>query len=175
MGNLFRVCALALCVSLACQPAGAYSLLTHEQLIDLTWQSSIVPLLRSRYPKITDEQLEEARSYAYAGCVVQDIGYYPFGDPFVIRSDPLRPNWRLHRSPFPRRQGCEPACFCRWGALSLHGRQHWPFAGDQSRGGRSNFPSLQRNMDRSLLMARTNMPHVRQSSPSTSTRLRTTG
>ena len=83
MGNFFRVCALVLCVLLACRPAGAYSLLTHEQLIDLTWQSSIVPLLRSRYPKITDAQLEEARSYAYAGCVVQDVGYYPFGDPFL--------------------------------------------------------------------------------------------
>jgi hypothetical protein len=83
MGNFFRVCALVLCVLLAWQPAGAYSLLTHEQLIDLTWQSSIVPLLRGRYPKITDAQLEEARSYAYAGCVVQDVGYYPFGDPFL--------------------------------------------------------------------------------------------
>ena len=83
MGNLFRASALILCVLLACQPAGAYSLLTHEQLIDLTWQSSIVPLLRSRYPGITGEQLEEARSYAYGGCVIQDIGYYPFGDPFA--------------------------------------------------------------------------------------------
>jgi Zinc dependent phospholipase C len=83
MGNIFRASALLLCVLLACQPAGAYSLLTHEQLIDLTWQSSIVPLLRSRYPGITGEQLEEARSYAYGGCVIQDIGYYPFGDPFA--------------------------------------------------------------------------------------------
>jgi hypothetical protein len=83
MGNFFRASALVLCVLLACQPAGAYSLLTHEQLIDLTWQSSIVPLLRSRYPGITAEQLEEARSYAYGGCVIQDIGYYPFGDPFA--------------------------------------------------------------------------------------------
>ncbi len=83
MGNFFKVCALALCVLLACPPAGAYSLLTHEQLIDLTWQSSIVPLLRGRYPRITDEQLEEARSYAYGGCVIQDVGYYPFGDPFL--------------------------------------------------------------------------------------------
>jgi Zinc dependent phospholipase C len=82
MRNLFRASVLVLCVLLACQPAGAYSLLTHEQLIDLTWQSSIVPLLRSRYPGITGEQLEEARSYAYGGCVIQDIGYYPFGDPF---------------------------------------------------------------------------------------------
>jgi len=67
---------------LVCHPAGAYSLLTHEQLIDLTWQSSIAPLLRSRYPSITAEELERARSYAYAGCVIQDIGYYPFGDGF---------------------------------------------------------------------------------------------
>jgi hypothetical protein len=63
------------------QHAAAYSLLTHEQLIDLTWQNSIVPLLLSRYPGLTAAQLEEARAYAYGGCVIQDIGYYPFGDP----------------------------------------------------------------------------------------------
>ncbi|CAN5530966.1 hypothetical protein BH10ACI4_BH10ACI4_32040 [soil metagenome] len=60
--------------------AGAYSLLTHEQLIDLTWKDSIVPLLLSRYPDLTPAQLEHARAYAYGGCVIQDIGYYPFGD-----------------------------------------------------------------------------------------------
>jgi len=60
-------------------PSAAYSLLTHEQLIDLTWDDSIVPLLLSRYPNLTPQQLEEARSYAYGGCVIQDLGYYPFG------------------------------------------------------------------------------------------------
>jgi Zinc dependent phospholipase C len=60
--------------------ASGYSLLTHEQLIDLTWKDSIVPLLLSRYPNLTPEQLNEARAYAYGGCVIQDIGYYPFGD-----------------------------------------------------------------------------------------------
>ena len=64
------------------RPAHAYSLLTHEQLIDLTWDSSIVPLLKSRYPTLTPEQIEHARAYAYGGCVIQDIGYYPFGDQF---------------------------------------------------------------------------------------------
>lgn len=64
------------------QPARGYSVLTHEQLIDLTWDASIVPLLRSRYPSLTPEQLEQARAYAYGGCVIQDIGYYPFGDAF---------------------------------------------------------------------------------------------
>jgi hypothetical protein len=63
-------------------PSHAYSLLTHEQLIDLAWQDSIVPLLRSHYPNLTDAQLEFARSYAYGGCAIQDIGYYPFGDQF---------------------------------------------------------------------------------------------
>ncbi len=82
MRNFARGPALILCLILICRPAGAYSLLTHEQLIDLTWQSSIVPLLRSRYPNVTAAQLAEAHSYAYAGCVVQDIGYYPFGDVF---------------------------------------------------------------------------------------------
>src|ERR1019366_8557104 len=62
------------------RPAAAYTLLTHEQLIDLTWKNSIVPLLLSRYPTLTAEQLEHARAYAYGGCVIQDIGYYPFGD-----------------------------------------------------------------------------------------------
>jgi len=60
--------------------ASAYSLMTHEQLIDLTWDDSIVPLLLSRYPNLTQAQLNEARAYAYGGCVIQDIGYYPFGD-----------------------------------------------------------------------------------------------
>jgi hypothetical protein len=60
--------------------ARAYSLLTHEQLIDLTWKDSIVPLLLSRYPNLTPAELDQARAYAYGGCVIQDIGYYPFGD-----------------------------------------------------------------------------------------------
>ncbi len=69
-------------MGLCARTARAYSLLTHEQLIDLTWNDSIVPLLLSRYPSLTPEQLEHARAYAYGGCVIQDIGYYPFGDEF---------------------------------------------------------------------------------------------
>jgi Zinc dependent phospholipase C len=72
-----------LVLALLCrQSASAYSVLTHEQLIDLTWQDSIVPLLLSRYPNLTPLQLERARAYAYGGCVVQDMGYYPYGDRF---------------------------------------------------------------------------------------------
>lgn len=76
---LFPLLALLLFVP---AQAGAYSMLTHEELIDLTWQDSIVPLLLSRYPNLTPAELENARAYAYGGCVVQDLGYYPYGDRF---------------------------------------------------------------------------------------------
>src|SRR5579863_1764495 len=78
----FRILALLalLTITLWSNPASAYSLLTHEQLIDLTWKDSIVPLLLSRYPNLTPLELDRARAYAYGGCVIQDIGYYPFGD-----------------------------------------------------------------------------------------------
>ena len=74
---------MALLLTTLWQPhrAAGYSLLTHEELVDLTWQNSIVPLLLSRYPSLTPADLEQARAYAYGGCVIQDIGYYPFGDP----------------------------------------------------------------------------------------------
>jgi hypothetical protein len=82
MRILYRGLALLLAAVLVCPPADAYSLQSHEQLIDLTWKSSIAPLLLSRYPNLTPAELERARAYAYAGSVIQDIGYYPFGDPF---------------------------------------------------------------------------------------------
>jgi len=82
--KLRRAAAMAVLLLAAWMPWGgaahAYSLITHEQLIDLTWKDSIVPLLLSRYPDLTPKQLDEARAYAYGGCVIQDIGYYPFGD-----------------------------------------------------------------------------------------------
>jgi hypothetical protein len=67
---------------LACaRPAGGFSVLTHEELIDLTWADSIRPLLLNRYPNLTPAELRNARAYAYGGCVIQDLGYYPFGKP----------------------------------------------------------------------------------------------
>ena len=56
-------------------------MLTHEELIDLTWADSIRPLLLKRYPNLTPAELRDARAYAYGGCVIQDLGYYPFGKP----------------------------------------------------------------------------------------------
>src|SRR5882672_9896457 len=63
-------------------PSPAYSVLTHEAIVDAAWDSGIQPLILARYPKTTTEELREARSYAYGGCIIQDMGYSPFGSPF---------------------------------------------------------------------------------------------
>ena len=62
--------------------SAGYSVQTHEQLIDLTWKSSIQPFLLKRYSTLTDGQLREAHAYAYGGSAIQDLGYYPFGNAF---------------------------------------------------------------------------------------------
>jgi len=60
----------------------AYSVLTHEELIDLAWNDSIRPLLLKKFPRATEEQLRVAHAYAYGGSAIQDMGYYPFGKQF---------------------------------------------------------------------------------------------
>src|SRR6202790_2964928 len=58
----------------------AYSVLTHEEVVDLLWSDEIRPLLLKRYPGLSDDQIKEAHAYAYGGAVIQDLGYYPFGN-----------------------------------------------------------------------------------------------
>jgi len=65
-----------------CAPLAAYSVLTHEAIIDSAWDGSIRPLLVARFPASTPEDLIRAHGYAYAGCILQDMGYYPFGNKF---------------------------------------------------------------------------------------------
>ena len=74
-----RVLALLL-VTLMCSGAvSAYSVLTHEEIVDLLWADQIRPLILKRYPGLSEEQIKEAHAYAYGGAVIQDLGYYPFG------------------------------------------------------------------------------------------------
>ncbi len=58
----------------------AYSVLTHEEIVDLVWTSEIRPLLLHRFPDLTEDQIKEAHAYTYGGSVIQDLGYYPFGN-----------------------------------------------------------------------------------------------
>src|SRR6476659_8074612 len=62
--------------------ASAYSVLTHEAIIDSSWETAIRPLLLQRFPKATAEELKTAHGFAYGGCAIQDLGYYPTGSKF---------------------------------------------------------------------------------------------
>jgi len=84
-GNVFAARATAICiiVLLVAPPrSGAYSVLAHEAIVDAAWDEAIRPLLLERFPQATPEDLKTAHGYAYGGCVIQDMGYYPFGNKF---------------------------------------------------------------------------------------------
>ena len=62
--------------------ADAYSVLSHEAIIDSVWLTHIRPLLLKRFPDATHDQLRAAHAYAYGGAIIQDMGYYPYGSKF---------------------------------------------------------------------------------------------
>ena len=67
-------------VALLLQPALGVSVLSHEEMVDFVWDSDIRPLLESRFPEASPEQMKRAHGFAYGGSVIQDIGYYPLGN-----------------------------------------------------------------------------------------------
>ena len=74
--------AFGLLILCSCPNAYSYSVLTHEAIIDSTWDSAIKPLLLKRFPATTPDEFAAAHAYAYGGCIIQDLGYYPFGSKF---------------------------------------------------------------------------------------------
>src|SRR5271169_5088691 len=74
-----RVVGLVLVVLMSGGDLLAYTVLTHEEIVDLLWTAEIRPLLLKRYPDLSEDQIKEAHAYAYGGAVIQDLGYYPFG------------------------------------------------------------------------------------------------
>src|SRR5258708_965932 len=68
---------------LACPGAGrSYSVLTHQALVDTLWDDHIKTVLIKRFPSATPVELRIAHGYTYGGCIIQDLGYYPFGSRF---------------------------------------------------------------------------------------------
>ena len=73
MALLLVVCSLS-------RVCAGYSVLTHEEFIDLLWPDQIKLLLLQKYPGASEDDLRKAHAYAYGGCLIQDMGYYPFGN-----------------------------------------------------------------------------------------------
>jgi zinc dependent phospholipase C len=70
---------LVLAFFLAATPAQAYGVLSHLAVVDAAWDDTLVPVLRQRYPSLTDEELRRAHAFAYGGALAQDMGYYSGG------------------------------------------------------------------------------------------------
>src|SRR5438445_12010712 len=77
-----QIATFGLLALFVCPNAYSYSVLTHEAIIDSTWDSAIKPLLLKRFPAASADDLTVAHSYAYGGSIIQDLGYYPFGSKF---------------------------------------------------------------------------------------------
>lgn len=71
-----------LCLLCCGRPCRGYSVIMHQAIIDAEWDDRIRPLLLERFPNASPEQLRLAKSYAYGGSVMQDMGYYPFNGRF---------------------------------------------------------------------------------------------
>ena len=80
--HLITGLAVVLLVASAPSPGAGYSVLTHEQVVDLLWEDQLQPLLLKRFPGAGEEDLRKAHAYAYGGSLLQDMGYYPFGSKF---------------------------------------------------------------------------------------------
>jgi hypothetical protein len=78
----FVVFLVALLLLSSSSSVQAFSVLTHEAIIDSAWKDWIRPALLKRFPDSTEEELKEAHGYAYGGSIIQDMGYYPFGSHF---------------------------------------------------------------------------------------------
>src|SRR5688572_11613574 len=63
-------------------PVFGYSVLAHQAIIDTVWESSLKPILLKRFPAANEEEFRKARTHAYGGSLIQDLGYYPFGNRF---------------------------------------------------------------------------------------------
>ncbi|MFI5070257.1 MAG: zinc dependent phospholipase C family protein [Terriglobales bacterium] len=80
--SLSRIVPIILFVCFASSLGTSYSVLTHEEIVDLLWKDQIQPLLLKRFPHSTPDDLTKAHAYAYGGSLVQDMGYYPFGNAY---------------------------------------------------------------------------------------------
>ena len=80
--DMWKLClgaVLALALVSACH---AYSVLSHEEVVDFVWKDNLVPLLLHRFPTASEDDLRKAHAFAYGGSLLQDMGYYPFGNKY---------------------------------------------------------------------------------------------
>src|SRR6185503_14929151 len=75
-----RFYTLLFCLFLTCPKfSESFAILTHEAVVDVSWEKSILPVLRKRFPNGSDSDYIKAKAYTYGGAIMPDIGFFPFG------------------------------------------------------------------------------------------------
>ena len=74
-----RVCLVLSLTFLIANQCSAYSVLSHEAIVDALWDVQLKSVLLARFPNSTPEELKKAHGFAYGGAIIQDLGYYPHG------------------------------------------------------------------------------------------------
>src|SRR5258706_14570914 len=75
-----RIVAILLLVLMCSRGSVAYSVLTHEEIVDLGWSDPLSPLLLKRFPALPGDQLKKAPGSAHGGPLIQDVAHYPLGN-----------------------------------------------------------------------------------------------
>lgn len=75
-GRVLLAIALAVVVAGRPDPGFGFSVLAHQAVVDRSWDAAIVPALQRRFP-LGDPT--RARTFAYGGSHVADLGYFPLG------------------------------------------------------------------------------------------------
>jgi hypothetical protein len=66
----------ALVFAASAPDARAFSVLAHQAVVDQTWDDTLAPAITRRHP---GADLARARTFAYGGSHVADLGYFPLG------------------------------------------------------------------------------------------------
>src|SRR6202022_3820822 len=63
--------------TLLLQVCPAYSVLTHEQVVDIVWKDQIQPLIKTRFPSVTEEDFRKAHAFPCGGSLFQAARSHP--------------------------------------------------------------------------------------------------
>jgi hypothetical protein len=130
------ICATAF---LGAEEAGAYSVMSHQAIIDAAWENELKPALKQRFPHITEEDLKKAHAYAYGGAIIQDLGYYPYGNTFFSDLTHYVRSADFILAMLRDAQDANEYAFALGANGALRCRQQWAQGWDQSR--RADFVS----------------------------------
>ena len=101
LGKVRHLAAFVLLLLFPAPAAYSYSVLTHEAIIDSTWDSAIRPLLIKRFPAATPVELKQAHAYRLRGMHHPGFRVLSIRQQALQRFDSLRPNRRLRPQPDP--------------------------------------------------------------------------